>query len=83
MKKLLLKHRDDYRTQPRSVLIEIIEDALKYEELLAETRRRHYKPEKSKINNARRAIRKMWSNRSDIVTRARIKKHIMTLREYA
>ena len=83
MKKLLLKHKNDYKTQPIRVLIEIIEDALKYEEALAKTRQKHYKPEKSKVNNAKRAIKKMWPKRADIVTRARIKKHIITLREYA
>lgn len=75
---LINKHKHDYMELNKKELRAIIKEYLTYRKSLSE--KEIYIANNSKRNNAKRAIKHLWKNRQNIVTNARIKKHINTLR---
>lgn len=80
-KSILLKNKDNLHKLKKSELIEILEIELELRCSKNEVMKTRYKPINSKINNSKRAINKFWNKRSDLIVRARIKKHIAILRD--
>ena len=77
---LLEKHRHDYKKLKKKELYEIIEEQLYINRKKID--KRIYRPLYSKRNNARRALRKFWSERNtDIIKRMRIKNHLKVLKQ--
>jgi len=79
-KSILLKNKDRLNKLKKSELINILEIELGLRMSKNEISCTRYKPDNSKKNNAKRAIKKFWNRRNDSIVRIRIKNHIETLR---
>lgn len=79
----LLENKDNLHKLTKKQLIEILEIELELRLNKNVNMKKHYSYSKSRVNNAKIAIRGFWSRRADTVVRARIKKHINTIKEHS